>query len=1010
MTKILKTLFILLFAHSSWLTAQNSMSLTSAEGRPDDVVTIELSVSNTDSFVAFQTEIPLGVNLTYVANSAVLYRGTDHQLVASVVDGTLKLYAFSFSGQAFTGNDGKIASFQLKLGKEPGSFPLAHTKAKLVDAAGNALQLTTYDGSVSVVTPKAEITAPQIDFGHIPIRSSYNKTLYVKNVGNEPLTISELLFSDATLSCPSFEERVVNAGNTVSFTIVYSPTVAGSVSHKITVVSDASNGNQVATVTADPYSVNELHLARTNGYCDSIIDFAISVNNMDAITGFQFYVKMPSALQYQSGSFELSSRKTNHICSASMRNDTLVVMAYSPSNTSFTGEDGVIANIKLKIKGNSGTYYLYPKNTILVNAKGENVLSDDYYGYVSVSSPKINVSSTYDFVSSSVTDVITENFLIRNNGNAPLRIDSVLFRDEYLTCDTEFPLVINNYSSANISLSCNRKTEGNFSSYMRIYSNDPTSGLVTIKIQGNRYEPNGLEINYGVVPSEKYLDISIDMNNYSEITAIQAEFSYPNEYYTLRNTDITLAERCQGFSLTSVPVNDSTFKIIMFSMNNSIVSGNEGAVFNIRLSRKDDAANETATVSVKNIILSDVKGNNKDSEGDKIKATELIATLYPDIMNVVAVVQIDGEELAGSGNNVVFELKDSYGDGWNRASLTVSYSDGTPSQNIGLTSGYSTKQTITINPDIHVTITFNSGSYDSECSFSISYENGNLIYQSSGKPSAGVVCEFDTYATSEYSPEFIKLNAYCNDEYRGGNKLVYESDYGRYYLYLTIYGEANDIISFKLYDDATSSELDEYQCGTIVFEPDVEIGTLNEPHVFNFMSTVIQERKLVSGWNWFSTNIDVNGEEGFEMLKRSLGNNAIVIKSQTEFTKYYEEYEMWSGSLETIDNDNLYKINMQNEHTIMMTGVLTDVANFSKTLMPGWNWISYPLDEEMNLNEIDFGFTPKQGDYIKSQEQFSKYYEGYGWSGSLEVLKPGEGYIYNNTDEIEKTLSYSRKK
>lgn len=1010
MTKILKTLFILLFVHSSWLTAQNSMSLTSAEGRPDDVVTIELSVSNTDSFVAFQTEIPLGENLTYVANSAVLYRGADHQLVASVVDGILKLYAFSFSGQAFTGNEGKIVSFQLKLGNEPGSFALVHTKAKLVDAAGNALQLTTNDGSVMVLTPKAEITSPKLDYGHIPIKSSYDKTLYVKNVGNEPLTISELLFSDATLTCPSFEEKVVNVGNTVSFTIVYSPIVAGAVNHKITVVSDASNGNQVATVVADPYSVNELHLARTDAYCDSIIDFAISVNNMDAITGLQFCVKMPSALQYQSGSFELSSRKTDHVAYASMRNDTLVVIAYSPSNASFSGNDGVIANIKLKIKGNSGTYYLYPKNTILVNANGENVLSDSYYGYVSVRSPKISVNSTHQFAASSVTEQYTEYFNIKNNGDAPLRIDSVKFFADYLSCDTEFPLVISSWGNADIDLTCSKDTEGDFTAAMNIYNNDPTNGMQAVKVKGNRYEPNGLEISYGVVPSEKYLDLSIDMNNYSEITAIQLEFSYPDEYYTLQNTDITLAERTQGFSLMSVPINDSTFKIIMFSMNNAIVSGNEGAVFNIRLSRKDDAANETATVSVKNIILSDVKGNNKDSEGDKIKSIELIATLYPDIMNVVAVVQIDGEELTGSNNNVVFELYDSYGDGWNGASLTVSFSDGTPSQNIRPTSGYSTKQVITINPDIHVTVTFNSGSYDYECSFSIGFENGNLIYQSSGTPSSGVVCEFDTYATSEYSPESIKVYAYCNDEYRGGDYLVYESDYGRYYLYLTIYGEANDIISFKLYDDATSSELDEYQCGTIVFEPDVEIGTLNEPHVFDFMSTVLQERKLVAGWNWFSTNIDINGEEGFEMLKQSLGNNAIVIKSQMEFAKYYEEYDMWSGSLETIDNDNLYKINMLNEHTIIMTGALTDVANFSKTLMPGWNWISYPLDEEMNLNEIDFGFTPKHGDYIKSQNQFAKYYEGYGWSGSLEILKPGEGYIYNNTDETEKTLSYSRKK
>lgn len=795
MTKILKTLFILLIAHGTQLMAQNSMSLTSAEGHPDDVVTIELSVDNTDSFVAFQTEIPLGENLTYVANSAFLYRGADHQLVASVVDGTLKLYAFSFSGQAFTGNEGKIASFQLKLGKEPGSFALAHTKAKLVDAAGNALQLTTNDGSVLVLTPKAEITTPNLNYGHIPIRSSYNRTLSVKNVGNEALTISELLFSDATLSCPSFEEKVVNAGNTVSFTIVYSPIVAGAVNHKITVVSDASNGNQVATVTADPYSVNELHLARTNGYCDSIINFAISVNNMDAITGFQFYVKMPTALQYQSGSFELSLRKTDHIATASMRNDTLVVVAYSPSNASFTGEDGVIANIKLKIKGNSGTYYLYPKNTILVNANAENVMSDAYYGYVSVSSPKISVNSTHDFAASSVTEPYTEYFKIRNNGNAPLRIDSVKFFDDYLSCDTEFPLVINNWGNADIALTCNKDTEGDFTAAMNIYSNDPTNGMYAVKLKGNRYEPNGLNIGNEPITSDKYLNVLINMDNYSEITAVQMDFSYPNDDFTLENTDFSLTERCQGFSMSASRTNDSTFKIIMFSFSNAIISGNEGPIIKIRLNRNPEMVTETATVSVKNIILSDVKGNNKDSEGDKIKAIELSATIV---------------------------------------------------------------------------------------------------------------------------------------------------------------------------------------------------------------------RELKKGWNWFSTNININGEEGLAALQDALGNNAQIIKSQTEFTLYYEEQDVWDGSLSSFDNKTFYMINMSNPINLELRGILTDMSQYEINIKKGWNWINYSNNEEVSINDIDFGFTPADGDLIKSQTKFAKYYEGYGWDGSLEILETGEAYMYYSNDENDKIMSFGK--
>ncbi|MCR5657710.1 MAG: T9SS type A sorting domain-containing protein [Bacteroidales bacterium] len=95
--------------------------------------------------------------------------------------------------------------------------------------------------------------------------------------------------------------------------------------------------------------------------------------------------------------------------------------------------------------------------------------------------------------------------------------------------------------------------------------------------------------------------------------------------------------------------------------------------------------------------------------------------------------------------NVVFDLRDSYGDGWNGASLTVAFSDGTASQNMTVASGSSSATyTLEIGNGTHVTVTFASGSYDSECSFSIKYEEGDLtIYQSSGTPSAGEVCQFD---------------------------------------------------------------------------------------------------------------------------------------------------------------------------------------------------------------------------------------------------------------------------
>ena len=91
---------------------------------------------------------------------------------------------------------------------------------------------------------------------------------------------------------------------------------------------------------------------------------------------------------------------------------------------------------------------------------------------------------------------------------------------------------------------------------------------------------------------------------------------------------------------------------------------------------------------------------------------------------------------------VVFELEDSWGDGWNGASLTVSFNDGTP--NVNLTCQSSSKtEVLEIANGTLVSLTWNRGSYDSECSFTVKYQaTGETIYQVSN-PRPGLLHEFN---------------------------------------------------------------------------------------------------------------------------------------------------------------------------------------------------------------------------------------------------------------------------
>ena len=134
-----------------------------------------------------------------------------------------------------------------------------------------------------------------------------------------------------------------------------------------------------------------------------------------------------------------------------------------------------------------------------------------------------------------------------------------------------------------------------------------------------------------------------------------------------------------------------------------------------------------------------------------------------------------GNETLKNACNVIFDLFDSYGDGWNGASLTVSFDDGSAPQSLTFSSGSSASYPLEIGNGTHVTLTWSSGNYDGECSFTVSYEGDLLIYQSSGTPSAGVLYAFDCNCAAA-SQTFMVTVASENTEYgtvSGGGEFSY---------------------------------------------------------------------------------------------------------------------------------------------------------------------------------------------------------------------------------------------
>lgn len=87
--------------------------------------------------------------------------------------------------------------------------------------------------------------------------------------------------------------------------------------------------------------------------------------------------------------------------------------------------------------------------------------------------------------------------------------------------------------------------------------------------------------------------------------------------------------------------------------------------------------------------------------------------------------------------NLTLEMYDSWGDGWNGASVDIVV-DGV-SNNYTFTSGSTSTANITANISDVVTISFNSGAFDEEVTFTLTDANSNVMFSGGPSPSVGLL-------------------------------------------------------------------------------------------------------------------------------------------------------------------------------------------------------------------------------------------------------------------------------
>ena len=591
--------------------AQNTLSLSTASGHPNDEVTVSVSLDNSDAVSALEIVLPLE-NMTLVQGSVSMgERSNGHTITATMVGNEARLYIYSLALNALNGNEGEVCSFKVKLGKVPATYTL-QPSVILSDALGAQLPCTVNTGSVTLLSPDMTLVTTSVNYGRVAIRGTYTKTVQVRNSGNEPLELTGITFDNEDFSAAP-QQATIAPGSTQNITVTYAPVERNADLHAVmSIACNAVSGIKTVPISAIPFSVNELHVQRAQGIANEEVEVQLTVNNMEPLVGMQCTFSLPQQLVYVDGSFTTTERTTGCNAFASLSGQQLTLYLFNPTNHPWTGYDGVVATFRLLLDGRSGWYQLNPSNVILSNVTEENMTSATSGNYVIIQSPTINAPTQLNLGRTAVTETAQAPYSIRNTGQSPLTVERIIFLDEGYSVAEELPIVIAPNATAMLTIQHETTLEGPYSTTMNVYSDDPTQRLLKVTVSGETYAANELTLE-GKPVNDGY-ELHFGLNNWStDLTALQMDIHWPDAGMTYSSCATT--SRLSGHQVMVIPLGDGYWRILVYSMGNAVISGNEGEIFSLKFTCENNNYWGT-TVTVDGITVSNQRSENKYSGTD----------------------------------------------------------------------------------------------------------------------------------------------------------------------------------------------------------------------------------------------------------------------------------------------------------------------------------------------------------------------------------------------------------
>ena len=235
----------------------------------------------------------------------------------------------------------------------------------------------------------------------------------------------------------------------------------------------------------------------------------------------------------------------------------------------------------------------------------------------------------------------------------------------------------------------------------------------------------------------------------------------------------------------------------------------------------------------------------------------------------------------------------------------------------------------------------------------------------------------------EQTSNQLEVGSFCDNQCRGANMAVYWEipQHNRYVVYLQVYGQDGDLISFKLFDHSSNQELNLTSPTPLTWTQNTMMYNETNPFVLNFTSQVDitasvdpEDAGTVTGEGQYALGstctLSATANTGFQFKNWTLGSTVVSTDATYSFT-------VSEGASYTAHFDYVH----------------------SQSLSNGWNWWSTYVQLGSNgLAMLENGLG-NNADQIKSWTDGyvnRMEYLGYVfWSGSLNAIHNDQMYMIN---------------